>query len=106
MILVDKWDEPAPLTRAWCVWEVFTVARLQEETGKMQDVRVVLPAGEEERLRQAIRKDVLGIVPKFGKIDVLKAKAFSEEDRAMIVGMVEELGADEVQEAAVGLLKK
>ena len=78
VMFMDKWDGAAPLTRAWCVWEIFGVAKAKKQ------LEIALPESEYDRYISFMVKDVFNVTTKLSKLDVEKAECFSDQDLQMI----------------------
>ena len=79
VMMLSPWDAPQPLTRAWCLWELFCT----EITGS--EFSICLGKDEEAAFTAALLEDAGSILAALSKIDVEKAQAGSESDRLMIV---------------------
>ena len=78
VMFMDRWDGAAPLTRAWCVWEVFGIAKAKKA------LEIALPESEYDRYISFMVKDFFNVATKLSKLDVEKAECFSEQDLQMI----------------------
>jgi hypothetical protein len=103
MVVASPWDNPANLTRSWCLWELYC-ATLNENTR----VEIMIVPSQREAFRQALRADSLGLVARMGKIDVKKAQAWSKSDEEMILNAARTAkgGIEAVQESVVGSIHK
>ena len=82
VMFMDKWDRAAPLTRAWCVWEIFGVAKAKKQ------LEIALPESEYDRYISFMIRDFFNVKTKLSKIEVEKAECFSEQDLQMIQGAI------------------
>ena len=78
VLFMDKWDGAAALTRAWCVWEIFGVAKAKEQ------LQIALPKSEYERYIANVIQDFDGTMAKLAVVDVEKAECFARKDLEMI----------------------
>ena len=78
VMFMDKWDDAAPLSRAWCIWEVFGIALARKR------LEIALPESEYDRYLKFMVEDFWNVTTKLSKIDVSKAECFSKEDLKMI----------------------
>lgn len=78
VMFMDKWDGAAPLTRAWCVWEIFGIAKAKKQ------LEIALPESEYDRYISFMVKDFFNVTTKLSKLDVEKAECFSDQDLQMI----------------------
>ena len=56
-MFMDKWDGAAPLTRAWCVWEIFGVAKAKKQ------LEIALPESEFVNLNDEDLSSILKRAP-------------------------------------------
>ena len=77
------WNDPIPLTRAWCIWEILsTIAGLAK-------LEICLPAVEQEAFAKfLVDEGADQVIVKMVKIDVQRAEAFKKEDRDAILDAV------------------
>ena len=74
ILFIDKWDEAMALTRAWCVWEIFGVAKAKRQ------LEVALPESEYDKFVLTMRSSLDKVVNKLGAVDVERAQCFNPED--------------------------
>ena len=84
LMLLSPWDQPFPLTRAWCLWELYCT---EEAAGAR--FSVTLGPEEQRAFEAALLENHAAMDDAFARIDVAEAQAGSEADRAMILGAVE-----------------
>ena len=78
VMFMDKWDGAAPLTRAWCVWEIFGVAKAKKP------LEIALPESEYDRFIVTLKKEYDSIITKTSAVDVQKAQCFNPADLTAI----------------------
>ncbi|GBG28125.1 Kinesin light chain 3 [Hondaea fermentalgiana] len=84
VVFFDRWDEPAPLKRAWCVWEI--LGAIQNE----KPINVAFPPGQEEDFVQQLRTEPGKIAEIMAENnDMRNAECYKEEDKVMIRSAVE-----------------
>eukprot|EP01047_Picozoa_sp_COSAG01_P003468 COSAG01_NODE_103_length_26263_cov_31.957728_12_plen_744_part_00 len=83
LMVLSPWNDPVPLTRAWCLWELFSTDKVGA------DFRVCLGPDERRAFEAALVEDPDVIFEAFAHINVKNAQAGSAEDQAMILGAVE-----------------
>ena len=85
VIVFDDWKNPAPLKRAWCVWEVFGVAIAGHE------LQIAMTLGQEDSFLSAfkIQKDFDDILSSLAAIDMQSAKCHNQDDLKMIHTAIE-----------------
>ena len=76
---LSPWDAPVPLTRAWCLWELYCTTK-----GGSQFSVCLGPAELAEFEREAMQSGT-AVLDAFGAIDVGKAEASDPADLAMIL---------------------
>eukprot|EP01048_Picozoa_sp_COSAG05_P009490 COSAG05_NODE_784_length_7362_cov_36.913810_1_plen_741_part_00 len=96
VMLLSPWDRPVPLTRAWCLWELYCTHQAEGASFS------VCLGPEEQRAFKASLLDISAldsseiynpaVLDAFGSIDVANSEAGSEADRVMILGAVERAG--------------
>ena len=84
VMMLSPWDAPQPLTRSWCLWELYCTynARIP--------FSVCLGPDERRAFEAAILKDFGAVFAAFSKISVEDAKAGTQSDEDMIRATVEE----------------
>ena len=100
LLVLAPWRAPVPLTRAWCIWEVFCTVDTDTE------LRVLLPAAERDAFATALVDDFDSIVQVVCAVDVEKAEAHSDTDRDNIFAAVRETcGFHKLNVASAGGLR-
>ena len=74
VMFMDRWDGAAPLTRAWCVWEIFGVAKAKKP------LEIALPESEYDRFIVTLKEEYKTIITKTAAVDVEKARCFNLAD--------------------------
>eukprot|EP01044_Picomonas_judraskeda_P002999 COSAG03_NODE_232_length_10264_cov_2.708706_11_plen_200_part_00 len=84
VMVLSPWDAPQPLTRSWCLWELYCTysARIP--------FSVCLGPDERRAFEAAILEDSGAVFDAFSKISVKDAKAGKQSDEDMIRATVEE----------------
>ena len=85
-LLVLKWDNPVPLKRAWCVFEMGTTLAVRAE------MKVIMPPTDVAAFKEALVKDFDSLTYKTCRVDVEKASAREASDLANIKRAIEEGG--------------
>ena len=78
VMFMDKWDGAAPLTRAWCVWEIFGVAKAKKP------LEIALPESEYDRFIVTLKEEYDSIITKTSAVNVEKAQCFNPADLTAI----------------------
>jgi len=85
ILVLSPWNDPIPLTRSWCLWELVSTAEL---VGQVEFL-VRLPAGEQEHFTQAIRENAGVVYQSLLDVDARRAEASVDSDRMMIAEAIE-----------------
>jgi tetratricopeptide (TPR) repeat protein len=83
VLVLQPWHAPVPLTRSWCLWEIFCTL----DTAK--ELTIVLSQAQQEAFQKALLDEFDSIVMAMSKIDTRKAEAFKEADEKMIYAAIE-----------------
>jgi len=87
VMVLSPWDNPIPLTRAWCLWELYCTHKAGARFS------VCVGSDQREALERAVVKDFDILFEVFSKISVEKATASNAEDETRIKEAVrEEIG--------------
>lgn len=85
VMVLAPWQDPIPLTRAWCLFELYCAA----ETGCKFEI--AMSSDEEKNFLASVIDDAEEIVHKMmGDVKVERSESFKPEDRAMIFKVVED----------------
>ena len=74
VMFIDRWDGATPLARAWCVWEVYGVAKANK------NLEIALPESEYDRFIVTLKENFDSIITKTSDVDVETAKCFNKAD--------------------------
>ena len=85
VMMLSPWDNPVPLTRAWCLWELLCTIHV----GAKFDV--CLGPQELAKFEQALETDLDGVMRMVGVIDAQQAEAGDPEDRDRIFAAITRL---------------
>ncbi len=66
-LLVLQWDNPIPLTRAWCIWEIFCTC-CQDANGKTSTLEVIMSPNDERALRDTLALRFDEVVEKVSRV--------------------------------------
>jgi len=100
-LLVLEWDDPKPLSRAWCLWEMVSTVDTKSE------FHVLMSPKNHESFAAALVNDFKGIVFKTCNVDLKNAEAFNPSDRDNIFKAVEAtVGFEEVNMQVIGIMKE
>ena len=91
-----QYSNPVPLSRAWCIWEIFCTLN-PDEAGRRADLEVIMPPDDEKRLGPALALRFDDVVEKLSSVDIINAEAFMAEDKDNIFSAISKtLGVDEI----------
>ncbi|EGD77180.1 hypothetical protein PTSG_08273 [Salpingoeca rosetta] len=79
LLVLMPWRDPVPLTRAWCLWEIFCGI-----SNEGTEVTIQLPNSEEQALENAIRDDYKAVTDTLVRVQAERADAFNPHDKHMI----------------------
>jgi tetratricopeptide (TPR) repeat protein len=102
-LVVDSWDRPLALARAWCVWEIYGAVSQQ-----VPMTTLLLP-GESQRFRADLsegRIDEDQWKNVFASINVQHLASNLAEDAARILGQIRRVGVLQVNDAVMVPVKK
>ncbi|EGD78274.1 hypothetical protein PTSG_09338 [Salpingoeca rosetta] len=78
-------SDPIPLTRAWCLWEIFC--------GLSQDgvrLSIQLPGAEEQELKKAILQESSAVLDALVRVRAERAQVWNTNDKEMIFKAIED----------------
>ena len=74
LMIMTPWDNPIPLTRAWCVFELYAVTKTKSR------FEVGMTVEENARFLKEMRANPRNYYKMLGTINSSKATAFKDED--------------------------
>ncbi|EGD82128.1 tetratricopeptide TPR_2 repeat protein [Salpingoeca rosetta] len=84
LLVLMPWRDPVPLTRAWCLWEIFC-GIINEGT----EVNIRLPKSEARALEDAIHDNWEAVTDTLVRVQAQRAEAFNPRDKDMIFEAIE-----------------
>eukprot|EP00808_Paulinella_micropora_P005748 g72162.t1 len=100
VLILSPWRNPVPLTRSWCLWEIF-YTRLTKVS-----FEICLSPTEVKDFIHALVKDFDSILKSLSRIDVKKAEAGKKEDQKKILDLVEGMeGAHELNKVVLAAMR-
>jgi len=100
-LLVLERDDPKPLSRAWCLWEMVSTVDTRSE------FHVLMSPKNHKSFATALVSDFKGIVFKTCNVDLKGAQAFNPSDRDNIFKAVEAIsGFGEVNKVVIGIMRR
>ncbi|EGD80406.1 hypothetical protein PTSG_11051 [Salpingoeca rosetta] len=79
LLVLTPWNDPVPLTRAWCLWEIFCSISQADV-----DLQIRLPSQQRHALRDAITETHTAVTNMLVEVQAEKAEAWKKEDKDMI----------------------
>ena len=117
-LLVLEWENPIPLSRAWCIWEVYCTLDKKAAGGEGAPTRpgpaarpaarleIIMSAKEEATFNTALVDRFETVVKKVSNIDVARADASVEDDKKNIFGAISKtIGVNEVTRLVVAEMR-
>ena len=100
-LVLAPWDGPIPLTRAWCIWEIASVAQTGAHLG------ISLSPAQAASFEAVLEEDFDRLISSLSHVDVRRAEAFLPSDRDMILRAAEEnVGLSLLNELVMGQLRE
>ena len=100
-LLVLEWDDPKPLSRAWCLWEMVSTVDTRSE------FHVLMSPRNHKTFATALVNDFDNIVLKTCNVYLRSAQAFNPSDRDNIFKAVETTsGFEEVNKVVIGIMRE
>jgi len=83
VMVLSPWQKPIPLTRSWCLWEIFCTIDVGAR------FTVCLPNKEKKAFQEALRDDHEAFLHAVADIDVAEAEAGNPTDKQRILDAVQ-----------------
>lgn len=83
LLILSPWNDPVPLTRAWCLFEIFNALRTTEK------LHIQMPMRERQTLKTAVVLDRKCLIQALSKIRIENATARYDSDKKLILEVVE-----------------
>jgi len=78
VLVLQPWHVPVPLTRSWCLWEIFSTLDAQVQ------LEVLMPPAQAEELHASLDTQFDAISAALSQIDTRRAEAEKPADKVMI----------------------
>ncbi|EGD78506.1 mbre TPR repeat protein [Salpingoeca rosetta] len=85
LLVLTPWHDPVPLTRAWCLWEIFCSAS-QEDV----QLTIRLPNAERDALKEAVLETFEAVTDAMVRVQAERADAWDPKDKEMIFKAIED----------------
>lgn len=86
LLILTPWNDPVPLSRAWCLWEILCAV---EEANV--ELKIKLSTRQSEEFKQAVvSRGAQAVIETMVQVDAEKAEAFLQADKEMIFKCVQE----------------
>eukprot|EP00041_Stephanoeca_diplocostata_P026847 m.731430 g.731430 ORF g.731430 m.731430 type:complete len:685 (-) comp23058_c1_seq3:208-2262(-) len=93
LLIMMPWNNPAPLKRAWCLFEIF--CSIEENT----KLALRLPEGQQDELVSSLSTGDSIVLQHLGEIDAERAESSNEHDRQMIFKLIRDnIGFDGIND--------
>eukprot|EP00730_Choanoeca_flexa_P020068 TRINITY_DN9810_c0_g1_i2.p1 TRINITY_DN9810_c0_g1~~TRINITY_DN9810_c0_g1_i2.p1 ORF type:complete len:739 (+),score=174.66 TRINITY_DN9810_c0_g1_i2:71-2287(+) len=84
LLVLSPWDNPVPMTRAWCLWEILCAV-----TDPDVELLIRLPRSQRRAFHDGLAENFDVILDSLMKIDARKAEAYHQHDKDMIFKAIE-----------------
>jgi len=100
VLILEPWTDPIPITRAWCLWEIYCTIDTKSE------FNVAMCEGEHKDFKLRLVKNFEDIRTSLSKIDARRADAWNKIDRDKIFAAIEEgVGFARLNESVIGKMR-
>jgi hypothetical protein len=72
LLVMTPWDAPIPLTRAWCLWEIYCALELEQQ-GRGVQLMVRLPANQRAAFLAGVKEGYGNVMKALAAVDAEKA---------------------------------
>ncbi len=79
LLILHPWDHPIPVTRAWCVWEMYCTLDTDAE------IHIRQPPNDAHAMQKALVEDTEATFQTITSFDAQESEAWKESDKNMIV---------------------
>jgi len=100
-LLVLEWDDPKPLKRAWCLWEMVSTVNTK------CNFQIIMSPKNHKSFSTALVEDFNSLAVKICNVEVKNAESFNRSDRDNIFKAVEATaGFEEVNKQVIRLMRE
>jgi len=100
VLILEPWTDPIPITRAWCLWEIYCTIDTKSE------FNVAMCEAEHKDFRLRLVRNFEDIRTSLSKIDARRADAWNKKDRDKIFAAIEEgVGFARLNESVIGKMR-
>ena len=85
LLILSPWDDPIPIKRAWCLYEIYQA--LEENS---VEFTIDTPSGQNEKLKAAVIENPECVIQALSDIQAQNAEAAINSDREMILKVMNE----------------
>lgn len=101
IIFFNSWLNPYPLSRAWCVWEIYGTVKCNK------DIDLILAPDAMNHFVYTVKNNFDSIMQNLADLNLKNAECYSKEDREMIHQAVEKtVGFHQLNSTITALLRK
>eukprot|EP00049_Salpingoeca_infusionum_P019368 m.361582 g.361582 ORF g.361582 m.361582 type:complete len:760 (+) comp19698_c0_seq1:87-2366(+) len=101
LVVMQPWSDPIPLTRAWCLWEMYCAISQQV------DLSILIPKSEATGFRNGVLGNFRAVLDVMTHVNAEKAEAWNLSDRDMIFNAIkQDVGFDHLNALVKGHMRK
>lgn len=101
VLVLEPWTDPIPITRAWCLWEIYCTVDTDAE------FNVTMCEAQHEDFQTKLVKQFEDVRTSISGIDARRADAWNKHDRDMIFKAIEKtVGFSRLNEAVMGKMRE
>jgi tetratricopeptide (TPR) repeat protein len=100
-LILYPWEDPIPLTRAWCLWEIYCTIATKSK------FEIAMCASERENFLSQMQVNICPLSAMIAHVNVAKSDAYRVEDKERIFSAVEKIegGFDHVNSVVFQTLR-
>jgi len=101
VLVLEPWNDPIPITRAWCLWEIFCTIDTDSEFS------ITMCEEQLRDFKMKLVKDFNDILVALSKIDARRAEASKPQDRDKIFQAIRDaVGFAKLNERVIGKMRE
>ena len=89
LLILEPLEHGIPLTRAWCIWEIFCTIRAMQKGGKCR-LTVAMPPNEQAKFERMLVQDFEEVIYCLTRVQAQESEAFLASDRDVIFRTIRE----------------
>ena len=100
IMVICPWDNPIPLQRAWCLWEIYCALKTKST------FNLIMSPSESERFHAMILDEIDNFYMMLGNVDLRNSQAWNPADRSRIFEVVEKtVGFGRLNTLVIGAIR-